>query len=147
LLGTGGFEPAVGFGTNGLKSLSVVPWLGVIAADADGAAEAADAAAEGAVVGAAVAATDGAVEAPLFEQAAINAGVTIRPAPATIDRVRNRRRPIMVGSVAGATGTSEAIPDPPPAATHRDRRLIRSTLPWVPNARDEPLTLGRTAKR
>jgi hypothetical protein len=77
-------------------------------AAADGAADAALAAAEGAAlaaadgaVEAAEAAAEGAVEAVVPEQAAMSAGPTIRPAPATTLRVRNARRPSCVGSAAG----------------------------------------------
>jgi hypothetical protein len=78
-------------------------------AAADGAADAALAAADGAaalaaadgVVDATEAAADGAVEAVVPEQAAMSAGPTMRPAPATTLRVRNARRPICVGSAAG----------------------------------------------
>src|SRR6187399_3029152 len=64
LFGTGGFDPGVVLGTNGLKSLSVVPWFGVISPlDADGEA-AADAEAEAAADAEAAteAAADGAAD-------------------------------------------------------------------------------------
>src|SRR4051794_39387453 len=89
-------------------------------AAADGAADAALAATDGAAALAAAdaaveAGADGAVDAVVPEQAAMSAGPTISPAPATTLRVRNARRPICVGSAA-ATGSLAGMDDPPPTS-------------------------------